>query len=631
MIRRLSGIILLSTILWLLPAQAQDALNLPSELYVLSSEGTVQRFGLGSEGLSTVTPEGEFVLDFRVAPDANWLAYRTLEGVFLRHIFDEAREVRQIEDDRASVPIQRGQGETMAWSPDSSALAYTTEYGGRVHFFADGRFVDVTTPDLIHLSWSPDGRFLAGEASGDVWWIFQRNGSTIELRAAIPGASGADWLSPTQLLHAPLEGGLTVLDLSQGNQQVEILSATEGYHLPGVSRDGQIVAFAGERDNATLTQIELDDNLVGTATPIGSDALDLGGARWAPGGFLLTAFEAGVIALINPITANGFTLPVTGASTYSWGPAYPPLTINQTLPESAYFIANDENGVRQVWELPADGTRAGAITPAPLNVTEYAISPNRQRIAYVSNSVLWLYSIGSEDVPQEWVMLGINEQIAPAWGADNQMLYYRDDQSGEAGIWRVSTEDSEPVLFLSDDENGIYTQPQPALGAGAMLVHYGDALQIADTGSGEVTAIGLNGTGRWLDGTQFMVVGDAPGRDNGIYQGDANAIEAGVSLVLPLLGSFELFDYRVLNGENLRLLVKNQVPGDVRILDIPVNGGQAQLIGSAGNMVNPRLSADGALVIGQRSSEGVLLLYDLANDSTRQIDIAPPITHFRWR
>ncbi|MEO0599146.1 MAG: hypothetical protein AAF126_23755, partial [Chloroflexota bacterium] len=68
--RRLSLLIVLMLMLIAVPTGAQDGLNLPSELYVLNAEGVVQRFGLGTEGVSAVTPEDAFVLDFGIAPDA---------------------------------------------------------------------------------------------------------------------------------------------------------------------------------------------------------------------------------------------------------------------------------------------------------------------------------------------------------------------------------------------------------------------------------------------------------------------------------------------------------------------------------------------------------------------------------
>ncbi|MCA9914749.1 MAG: hypothetical protein KC496_15455, partial [Anaerolineae bacterium] len=223
--------LLLVMLLSLLPVRAQEGLNLPTELYVLFNEGRIDRYGLGTAGVRQVTDADAFVLDFRVAPDGNWLAYRTLDGLFLRDMFTE-NSTRQLEDTRASVPLIRGEGETIAWTNNSDALAYTTEYGGRVYFFDSNTFADLTTAGLRDLRWSPDGAFLAAEAEGGVWWIFQRSGTEMALRAAIPGANGGDWRTSRQFIFAPVEGGLSMLDLTSGNLQIPVQDAFQNYYLP---------------------------------------------------------------------------------------------------------------------------------------------------------------------------------------------------------------------------------------------------------------------------------------------------------------------------------------------------------------------------------------------------------------
>ncbi|MEL7433109.1 MAG: hypothetical protein AAFN11_04105 [Chloroflexota bacterium] len=633
--RRLSLLIVLMLMLIAVPTGAQDGLNLPSELYVLNAEGVVQRFGLGTEGVSAVTPEDAFVLDFGIAPDANWIAYRTQDGMFMRHMFDDSIETRQIEDDRASLPVFRGRGETVVWAQDSTALAYTTEYGGRVHFFVQNTFVDIENPNLLNLIWSPDGGFLVAEAEDNVWWIYQRNGTEMILRAAIPGANGGVWMNETQFLHAPLEGGLTILDLSAGNAQIQVLANTDSYFEPSVTRDGQVVAFTGELTAATLNQITLDETLVGSATAIGSAPVDLTGVRWAVGGFLLGTLRSGVIALVNPVNANGFTLPVSSVGAYSWGPAYPPLVANVLLPNRVTFLARDLGGVQQVWQLPTDGSRAETISPATLDVTDYAISPNGQRLAYVSNSMLWTFTLGSDAEPTELVMLGINMGIALAWGPDNATLYYRDAQGDETGIWRVNVdaETAAPELFLPDSNSTVYNAPNPAGGVGAMLVQTESELALVDTTSAAVTALPIVGNADWQSGTTFIASGEALGDEvdgDGVYLFDANQPDTPPTLVLPFTGSLELLDYQVLADGRIRVLVRNQAPGTIRILDAQLDGSQPTVVGNAGYMVNPQVSPDGTLVIGQRTETGALLVHTVETGVTQQIDVGASIMGVKW-
>lgn len=612
--------------LFLLPVQAQDSLNLPSELYVLLNEGVVQRFGLGREGVARVTPESEFVLDFRVAPDANAIAYRTQAGLFISNLFDMGN-VRQIEDERASLPNIRGKGETIAWSNNSDALAYTTAYGGRVYFFAENAFSDLLTPNLRHLLWSPQGRFLAAEDNQSVWWIFQRDGTVMNLRAAIPGANGGDWHTETQFMYAPIEGGVTILDLSAGNMQIQILNSTDMYYLPQALPDGNAVVFRGEATSARLQQLIFADDTV-TAAEIASGDVDLTGARWSPGGYLLMAFQGGVLAQVDPISGNVFPLPISNASTYSWGPAYPPYAVNQPLPDSAYFLSSDLTGVQQVWRLPADGSAAQTITSETLDISEFALSFDGQKLAYVSNSSLWYYQLGDESA-QELVQLGNSQNVTPAWGPDNTHIYYRDEQGDQKGIWRVALDGSKE-LFLADAEDAIYTNPNPAGGVAAMLVKRSDQLALVDTTTGSFNILNVTGTAHWQSGTELIVEGSSSELGSGLYTLDANSPTQPPKLIVPLLGNFQLLDYRVLAGGNIRMLVRNQTPGQVSVMDVGRDGSQPTVIASIGYMVDPHLSNDGSLVIAQRTPNGALLLANISSQLVYRLDVQPPVRNFVW-
>ena len=622
-------VLLLSLLLlFIYPAHAQDGLNLPSELYVLVNEGFVLRFGLGREGVSQVTPENEFVLDFRVAPDANTIAYRTQTGLFIGNLFD-TETVRQVENERASLPNIRGKGETIAWTNNSDALAYTTEYGGRVHFFAENAFSDLLTPNLQHLIWSDGGRFLAAEDNQKVWWIFQRDGTTMNLRAAIPGAYGGDWRSDTQFIYAPFEGGVTILDLSETNMQIEVLSNGEVYYLPQTLSDGNAVVFRGEPTAARLLQLIFDEDLVPTTTEISSGDVDLTGARWSPGGFLLMAFQGGVLAQIDPTNGNLFPLPINNASAYSWGPSYSTYAVNRTLPDTGFFIAPDLMGVKQVWRLAADGSLAQTLTSAPMDISEFSIAFDGQKIVYVSNSTLWLYNLGDESA-EELLTLGINQNVAPAWSPDNTTIYYRDEQGGEAGIWRL-TLDGEAELFLADEADGWYYNPNPAGGVAAMLVERGESLALVDTTTGSFITLDIVGKAHWQTGTELIVEGVAPETGNGLYILDANNPTQPPQLILPLLGNFQLLDYRILASGNIRMLVRNQQPGQILVMDVGRDGSQPTPIATVGYLVNPQLSNDGSMIIGQRTPNGALMLVDIEANIMRRIDSQSPITGFIWR
>src|SRR5690349_11146967 len=89
----------------LLHAQ-EDGLNLPAELYTLVNDGQVERYGLGASGVSAVTPEATIVIDFGVAPDGIWLAYRTENNLMLHNML--TGEANEIEGATAGIPPFRG-------------------------------------------------------------------------------------------------------------------------------------------------------------------------------------------------------------------------------------------------------------------------------------------------------------------------------------------------------------------------------------------------------------------------------------------------------------------------------------------------------------------------------------------
>jgi hypothetical protein len=615
-------------LLLLLPLQAQDGLNLPTELYILLNAGAVERYGLGTAGVRKVTPETVFVLDFGVAPDGNWLAYRTPEGLYVSNMFGD--EVQQIEDARASIPNIRGQGNTIVWSPDSAALAYTTEYGGRVAFLESGIFADLLTAGLLNLVWSPQGGYLAAEATEGVWWIFRRQGAEMILTAAIPGAYGADWFSETQLIYAPIEGGVTIIDLTNANQPTTVLDNTATYFLPYMLFNGQLRVFTGERTAARLIEVinPGTGNIVGE---IGIGDVDLTGVQWSPQGQLLTAFQGGALALIDPTSGGGFTLPIAGASAYGWGPEYPPSVAGLQLTQEGYFLALDRSGVMQVWRLPADGTLPVTISPSALDITEFDVSPDGTRIAYVSNSSLWVFALGTDSEPTEIVQLGISENIAPNWGPDNEVVYYRDMQEAGNGIYRVRVGE-EPELFVPDAADSIFSNPRLAGGVGAMLVNRNSELALVDTTSGEVTLLYATGEGRWMSGTELLLKANVQQgilSGDGLFSVDANNPAGQPQLVMPLLGDLHLLDYQA-QGNLIRVLVQNNIPGQVQILDIARDGSAPTLIANAGYLTHPTLSPDGNTVVGYTSPGGALIVYDVQSNQRTVIDTLPQVSHFVW-
>ena len=72
----------LCLLLTALGAAAQTA-DLPSELFVLTNEGIIERYGVNAVGATPVTPEDIYVIDFGLDALGERLAYRTESGITL--------------------------------------------------------------------------------------------------------------------------------------------------------------------------------------------------------------------------------------------------------------------------------------------------------------------------------------------------------------------------------------------------------------------------------------------------------------------------------------------------------------------------------------------------------------------
>jgi Tol biopolymer transport system component len=625
----------LSGLLLPLPGEAQEGLNLPTELYILQNEGVIERYGLGTAGIETVTPDDLFILDFSVSPGGNWLAYRTENGLFMRELYAPDTDPVQFAGAEAGIPPTRGRGQTLVWSPAGDALAYTTENGGQVYFVRDDQTVTIDAPDLMNLVWSPDGVYLAAEAQDEAWWVFRREGAQMQIAAALPSATDAAWLSPIELLYTPVEGGLIALNLDAQNQETLLLDAGSTYFLPQTLPDTRVQVFRGERTAARLLELDVSA-LPPTVTDISSGAVDLTRVRWSPGGNLLTAFQGGALALVDPASGNGFTLPITSASAYGWGPLYPPRVQALTVPQVAYFLAEDSGGRQQIIRLPDDGSSPAALTAATFGISEFALSPNQQQLTYISNSGLWLTDLSGEADPRELVMLGTNEPITPAWSADGTQIYYRDRQESSSGIWQLDTESSEARLFLEDTSDTAYTNPRPASGINAMVVNRGEALVLVDLQSSSERYIGQYRQSRWLDGSRLLAAGNPMQNDkttNGLWLVDVNAPDESALLLLPLLSeTLTLLDFRRLAGsDTVRVLLRNGTPGAVRVADVALSGGGLQLVGDAGFITQPQIAPQGTALAGTTHPGGALLVVDITAGSRRLLASFAQVEEVRWQ
>jgi len=638
-------VILISMCLLSISTSAQDALNLPTELYILLNDGQVERYGLGADGVQTVTPENEFIIDFGIASDDNWLAYRTTTGLYISSVYEP--DSLQLMDESADVPPIRGNGDTLAWSPDDSALAYVTLNGIRV-YFRDGSTTDIPVNQVQHLQWSPDGAFLLAETAENIWWIYRRVGINMPLSSVIPSSRGITWLTDGILIFAPAEGGLLTMDLNDNNAQTTIMATSQTYSLPYLIGDGVYRVFVqGDDSNfGRLMILQIDENGSVITEEIGEGDVELARIRWAPGGNLLIAFQGGVMALVDPISGQGFTLPITSAVSYDWGEVQSNSVDVIVADEDIYFLGEDIMSIRQIWTFAEDGVPF-SITPATGDITAYDITSNGQKIAYISQDQLWLYNRADDELTS--LVESGDPMRSPRFSRDETRIAYAVDSvenNGNGGIWLLSIDDSENTLILANGAAGsdnasppFYREPKWAPNINALLVKASGSettsLSILDVNTLEVVPLGQYDDGFWLNDGRVVAWGTGIGigtpQASEIVILDPNTQQEPIPLfTLPA----DILVERLVqvNNNELQLITRQNTfgPSSLLVVSVPIQGTPERLFAMP-PLIDPVFSADGNSVAGLTHPNGNFVWYESEAQSQQILTFPRRIGDIIWR
>ena len=600
-----------------LGASAQeDGLNLPTELYTLKRDGTIERFGLGAAGVSDVTPPGALTLDFAVSPDGVWLVYRTDGAIGLYNM--RTGEQRALDTSGASYPPYRGRGQSIAWSPDGGVIAYTTEYGLRTAFL-DGGFHDTIISPLLDLVWSPDGAYLAAEAEQNVWWVYRReNGAKqLTLHAAIPSSRGLTWANNTQILFAPAEGGLYSIDVSLANQQTALDDSADRYALPERRQDGTIALFVRPSGERTITETAayLWQIVAGprglTLEQVSQQSVELSGMRWAPGGRLLVTLSGGVFALVDPSSAQGFPLPMTDVAAYSWGAVRLPSVAGLPLTSQVYFLGDDGSGLEQVWRLPADGSPASPMTAHDAPIDAYDVAPDGRTVAYVSLDTLWVLTPDPDIATPILTAEGIT---SPTFSADGTQIAFEQPD----GIYLIDTLGGEPQPVLSG-----YSEPHFVGALDSLLVRIADGdLGLYNFATTEVRRLGRFDRAKPLPDCRILGTGSpAAGMADGIYLIDT-ASATGPVMLYQSPPNTRIRDFAPLLNGSVRLLMERAdgLPAPVRVFDVTPGSGPVSLP-VVPYLNEGILSQDGNTLAGYASGAGTLAVYSIPLASEEVIGI----------
>ncbi|MCL4246744.1 MAG: hypothetical protein KJ065_01190 [Anaerolineae bacterium] len=663
--------------LWTTRLVAQDALNLPAELYVLLNTGMVQRYGLGAEGITQTTPDDEFVVDFGVAPDGNQIAYRTETSISVVSMIG-ANEPRVIER-QADVPPYRGLGETIAWSPDQRAIAYTTTYGARVyHDLGDvAAYSELREGLFVDLIWSPSSQYLAAHTDAGVWWIYRRLDSAMSLASVITQTDGIAWVTGSQIVFTPPDGGLVLMDLELANEQFVILDSQWEYHLPYLNAADELVFFGRDKtDEATPPGYGRLQSIARGASEVitrSQTAVQTAGLRWAPGAALLTAFDGGVLALYDPISGQGFPLPISSVATYSWGrfdaqaffalqptpqPIVPtpasldvtesanaPIEIVSGLPMryDAFFLANDPAGVAQLWRLPADGANAVQVTSTHDDVVEYAIAPDLSAVAYVSVGQLWVQLL-TGGRPLSLATLENAGFVSPAFSPDAKQIAFTD---GGIQLIDITGANLRIVRADSEDEGIFYGEPAfspdgthllvSELRPGTNGVH--GVITLSD-GNYQMLQTDFGAQAFWLSDGSIVTYGRSL-QDDALVEQTVERFLPGVLdnpdtvYTLPVGAIIETAIEGVL-GE-VRLIVREAEGDAPQMIDVAYGSGAQATITVLPSVIAPRLSFDGAFLAGYLNlveingvRQGPLTIFNAGTGTQVLLSSPATVWSFQW-
>ncbi len=307
-----------------------------------------------------ISPAGQPVTDFAMAPDGNWLVYRVENTVTIAATDTSGQQNLQI-DTHATPPAALDlSASTIAWSPDGVAIAYVTAGGFRVAFPApsgEPYFVDVTDRLAVNLRFSISGARLAVQADDGSWSLFtvqfaDDGKGSLHRTWTIDQAADVAWLDDNRLVVAAVAGGLSRLDMANPAQAPAWTVPDEHFTKLFTTSSGQVLALHPDPGDTIGQVVAIDGD--GKITALGESKID-SQAQWGPDGASLYYITSGTPILIDRSTGAEETLPLKRILRLAWLPPLPPLSSSIPLDSDLYFLAPDSTGIRQVWLLPRSG------------------------------------------------------------------------------------------------------------------------------------------------------------------------------------------------------------------------------------------------------------------------------------
>lgn len=439
-----------------------EAFPLPADLYFIApdanGEPRVWRLPYTGGSPIEITPPGQPISDFAVAPDRRTLAYRTGQMVIAAYPMGGA-----LVDDQAPMPAEGTPPDSIAWSPDGTKLAYSIGPKLRIHRAGKDAPAEVSVPlegaQLGRLGWSPDSRWLAAlaaPASGSAKPQLVLVDTEAENPAAVLLQQYYDylWLSDGTLWGTRAE-----------RQRERFAPGPNPQPVP--LQNQPLIGLASPRDDGRVAFMDfglapMDEfGILSSMNPDGSDlrvegerAILLSGTRFAPGGRrLLVRVPNQGLRITDAQSGANAPIPGTEQATLARF-APPPLpqvrdASGLSLPADLYFLAGPESGPAQVWRWPKDGGPPIQLTQESGDIVDFAVSPDGTQVAYTVGNELVVASV---DGGERKVLVRLSSQdpyrsiaAQPTWSPDGKEIAYVQD-----GLWVIPAAGGDPRPLIAD-------------------------------------------------------------------------------------------------------------------------------------------------------------------------------------
>jgi hypothetical protein len=443
------------------PAGAQDGIN-PAPLCAKRGQQIFCYSGRANAVFST--PANQPAIDFALSPDGGSLLYRLASGQLYMVALGRNTDPQQL-DSEAMPPVPLSDDSaSLVWSPDGLGVAYLVANGLRVLYPNAG---GVSTPsqssDRLYrnLAFSGGGRRLAAQDIDGGWSIFSTQTEAglpvgLSLSARYDQAADLAWFDDNNVLLAFRRGGLMRLTLNEAGQALTpVWAKPDGRYdkLIGMV-DSTVRAFAYDSEAFGGQPVEI--SLEGAINALGGVRIDPR-ARWLSSGRALYYIAGGTPILIYPETGNEDSLFVDQTDQVAWGTPAMLTAGTLALDADIYYLAPDQDRVRQVWRLPADGINSiQQLTYLPESALDFAISPDRRQAVITMGRALVLIPLPGATPPANATGVPAQPEVAGVTGSRVLAFLRGPEDTGARPNWRA---DGGQIIFA--DAGNLYLLDVP--------------------------------------------------------------------------------------------------------------------------------------------------------------------------